>query len=58
MTFTLTIVAIIVGRALYKEYDPETGEFKNIGLALIYAIVFVASVFILVRNFVNGRSLF
>ena len=53
LTFTLTIVAIILGVVLFKQFDFETLKFKHTGLAVIYLIVFIASVFILIKNFTN-----
>jgi len=50
LTFTLSIVAIILGVVLFKQFNFETLKFKHTGLAVIYMIVFVASVFILIKN--------
>lgn len=51
MSFTLLIVAIILGVTLYKQFDFETLRFEKTGLAIVYLIVFIASVTILIRNF-------
>lgn len=48
--FTLSIVAIIVGVALYKQFDFESLRFKNTALAIIYLVVFVFSVYVLIKN--------
>ena len=37
----LAILAIIIGAALYKEFDFETLRFKKIGLGVVYLITFV-----------------
>lgn len=48
--FTMTIVAIIVGGALYKQFDFKTRTFENPALSALYAITFLLAVFVLVRN--------
>ncbi len=52
-SFIFGIIAIIVGSALYKEFDFENLKFKNIGLGIIYLVVFAFSVYILVKNYKN-----
>ncbi|SHF77169.1 hypothetical protein [Flavobacterium defluvii] len=54
--FTLSIVAIIVGIALYKQFDFETSKFEKPALTAVYLIVFVFSVFVLIKNFIKKRS--
>lgn len=49
--FTFSIIAIIVGAALYKQFDFETLKFEKPALAVVYSIVFVFSVFVLIKNF-------
>ena len=46
----LGILAIIIGVALYKEFDFETFRFKKIGLGLVYLVTFVALVIVIVRS--------
>jgi uncharacterized membrane protein YccC len=48
--FTLWIVAIIVGVALYKQFDFDSMRFKNTALAIVYMAVFVFSVYVLIKN--------
>lgn len=48
--FTMTIVAIIVGGALYKQFDFKTQTFENPALSALYAITFLLAIFVLVRN--------
>ena len=48
--FTLWIVAIIVGVALYKQFDFDAMQFKNTALAIVYMIVFVFSVYVLIKK--------
>ncbi|WP_042720976.1 hypothetical protein [Flavobacterium sp. B17] len=49
--FTMTIVAIIVGVALYKQFDFSTRTFEKPALSALYAITFLFAVFVLVRNY-------
>lgn len=51
MTFTMTIVAIIVGVVLYRQIDFKTMTVEKPALALLYAITFLFAVFVLVKNF-------
>lgn len=49
--FMMTIVAIIVGVALYKQFDFSTQTFANPALSAVYGITFLFAVFLLVRNY-------
>lgn len=51
MTFTMSIVAIIVGVALYKQIDLKTMTVEKPALAVLYAVTFAGAVFILAKNF-------
>ena len=51
--FTLSIVAIIVGVALYKLIDFKNVTVAKPALAAIYFVVFVFSVFVLTRHFIT-----
>jgi len=51
MTFTMSIVAIIVGVALYKQIDFKTMTVEKPALAILYAITFLFAVAVLVRNY-------
>lgn len=55
LSFIPGIIAIILGVTLYKKFDFETLRFENTALAIIYIIVFLASVFILIKN-IKTRS--
>jgi hypothetical protein len=46
----LGILAIIIGVALYKEFDFETFRFKKVGLGIVYLVTFVALVVVIVRS--------
>ncbi len=50
LTFTFTIVAIILGVVLFKQFDFESLKFKNTGLAVIYIITFLFAIYFLVKN--------
>jgi len=53
--FTLTIVAIIVGVALFKQIDFNTFTVEKKALSAIYFVTFAASVFILAKHYI-GKS--
>lgn len=48
--FTMWIVAIIVGVALYKQFDFDAMQFKKTALAIVYMAVFAFSVYVLIKN--------
>ena len=50
MTFTMSIVAIIVGVALYRQIDFKTMTVEKPALSIVYAVTFLAAVFVLVKN--------
>ena len=56
MTFTMGIVAIIVGAALYKQIDFKTMTVEKPALAVLYAVTFLFAVVVLVRNFRKGAE--
>ena len=56
MTFTMSIVAIIVGVALYKQIDFKTMTVEKPALAVLYAVVFLFAVFVLVRGYRKGAE--
>ncbi|RZJ53775.1 MAG: hypothetical protein EOO44_07360 [Flavobacterium sp.] len=49
--FTFSIVAIILGVALYKQFNFETLKFEKPALAILYFVVFAFSVYVLIKNF-------
>jgi hypothetical protein len=53
--FFLGAVAIILGVILLKQFDFETFKFEKPGLAIVYIIVFIPSVYLLIRNFTNKQ---
>lgn len=48
--FTFTIIAIILGVVLFKQFDFEKLRFEQPALAVIYIIVFLFSIYYLVKN--------
>jgi len=48
--FTLTIVAIIVGAALFKLIDFKNQTVEKPAIAVIYLIVFVFTVYVLIKE--------
>ncbi|MCF0056343.1 hypothetical protein [Dyadobacter sp. CY356] len=50
LSFSFTIVAIILGVTLFKQFDFESLTFKNTGLAIVYMITFGFSIYFLVKN--------
>ncbi|MBO9586755.1 MAG: hypothetical protein J7574_21525 [Flavobacterium sp.] len=50
ITFVFWIVAIILGVTIYKQFDFKNLKFENPALAIIYILVFVFSVYYLIKN--------
>jgi hypothetical protein len=53
LTFTFSIVAIILGVILFKQFDFENFKFKKTGLAIVYIIGFIISLYFLIKNSKN-----
>ena len=49
-SFVFIIIMIIVGVALYKQFDFQNFKFEKPALAVVYAVVFVASISIIIKN--------
>lgn len=47
------IIAAIVGAAIYRQFDFETQKFEKPALAILYIIVFLASIYFLIRDLTN-----
>jgi hypothetical protein len=47
----LAMIAIILGWILFKQFDFENLTFKHTGLAIVYIVVFVISIYLLIRNY-------
>ncbi|MBL0740698.1 hypothetical protein [Chryseolinea lacunae] len=50
LSFTFGIVAIILGVTLFKQFDFENLKFQKTGLAIVYSIAFIISIYVLVKN--------
>jgi hypothetical protein len=48
--FFFGVIAIILGWALYKQFDFQNLKFEKPALAVVYISTFIVSVFMLVRN--------
>ena len=53
LSFFGIVVALIVGSALYKEFDAAAGKFKNTALAIFYFITLAFAIFLLIKGFMN-----
>jgi predicted ferric reductase len=50
VTFTFSIVAIILGVVLFKKFNFETLKFEHTGLGVIYLVTFVFAIYILIKS--------
>lgn len=50
ITFVFWIVAIILGVTLYKQFDFKNLKFENTAMAIIYGVVFIFSVYYIIKN--------
>jgi hypothetical protein len=50
LLFVFWVIAIILGITLYKQFDFENLKFEKPALAIVYFVVFVFSVYYLVKN--------
>jgi len=48
--FFLIVIALILGQGIYKQFDFENLKFENPALSIIYIIVFVFSIYFLVKK--------
>lgn len=46
---TFIIIALILGVAIFKQFDFETYKFENPLLAIIYIAVFIAAVYFIIK---------
>ena len=51
VNFFFVMIALILGWTLYKQFDFENLRFEHIGLAIIYMVVFVMSIYFLIKDF-------
>lgn len=50
VSFTLLVVVIILGVTLFKQFDFKTLQFEKPALAILYIIVFVVSLYFLIKK--------
>lgn len=50
ITFVFWVIAIILGVTLFKQFDFKTLKFENPAMAVIYAIIFLFSVYYIIKN--------
>lgn len=51
LSFPFLIIAIIIGVALYKQFDFKTLEFEKPALAIVYMIGLGIALYVLIRDF-------
>jgi hypothetical protein len=44
------IIALIIGRALYRDFDFENLEFENTALAIIYMATLAFTIYFLIKD--------
>ncbi|RYU94779.1 hypothetical protein EWM59_15255 [Emticicia agri] len=50
LSFPLLIIAIIIGVAIYKDFDFKNLRFEKPALAIVYILTFLMTVFFLVKK--------
>ena len=53
MNYFFLMNAIILGSALWKQFDFNTLKFEKPALATLYIVVFVASIYFMIKGFTN-----
>ena len=51
--FFFVFTAIILGSALYKQFDFENLKFEKPAIAIIYIVIFVVSIYLLIRDYLK-----
>lgn len=51
LNFFFLIIAIILGSVLFKQFDFKNLKFQEPELAILYLIVFVASIYFLIKDY-------
>lgn len=49
-TFALTIAAIVIGVALYKQFDFQSMKLENTGLGIVYLVTLVFILYVLIKD--------
>lgn len=52
--FFFVIIAIILGNALFNQFDFENLKFEKPALSIVYIVTFVFSIYFLIKNY-KGR---
>ncbi|RYY36853.1 MAG: hypothetical protein EOP46_04935 [Sphingobacteriaceae bacterium] len=50
LLFTFSIVAVILGVTLFKQFDFENFKFEKTGLAIVYIIGFIIAIYVVIKN--------
>ncbi len=53
LNFFFVIIAIILGRALFKQFDFENLKFEHTGISIVYIVTFVFSIYFLISDYKN-----
>ncbi len=53
LNFFFVVIALILGSALWKQFDFDTFTFDKPALAALYIIVLAASIYFLLRDLIN-----
>lgn len=53
LLFALGIAAIILGVTLFRQFDFENLKFEKTGLAIVYIISFVISIYFIINTYKN-----
>jgi Ca2+/Na+ antiporter len=51
--FFLVIIVLILGQVLFEKFDFENLKFEKPALAILYIVVFVFSIYFLIRDYKN-----
>jgi hypothetical protein len=51
INFFFAIIAIILGSAIYKQFDFKNLKFEKPALAILYIIVFIASIYFIIKDY-------
>jgi len=49
LSLSLSIIAIILGVTIFKQFDFQNLKFEKIGLAIVYLIGFIISIYFLIK---------
>jgi hypothetical protein len=46
----MTIIAVVLGMALFRQFDFETFRFEKPALSIVYLVACIGSLFLLIRD--------